>query len=443
MWPSHRLVAVAALLAVLLPSRLFAGVEEHTLENGMKVIMAEDHKSPLAVFQIWYRVGSRDEMAGRSGASHLLEHMMFKGTPRHGSKELSRTIQRHGGTDNAFTSKDFTVYFQILPSDQVGLSIDFESDRMGNLVMDEKETVSERSVVMEERRMRSEDDPQSALYELTVAAAFNVHPYRRPVIGWMEDIASIGRADLFEHYRSFYCPGNAFIVAVGDIEPAKLLKDIKKAFSKEKPCRERENLVSPEPPQQGARRVYLRKEAELPFVLAAYHAPSTPAEDSYALDVLSVVLSGGKSGRLFRSLVYEKKLALSADVDYGGTYRDPYLFVLEATATPGTDIAALEDALLDEVEKIKAAPPSDFELEKAKNQIEAEFVMGQDSVFAQAMLIGRFEMLGDWRLKDRYLERIRGVSAEDVSRVAKKYLAEDNRTVGVLIPEQEAPPAGN
>lgn len=435
-------MAVFVLLTAFLPSRLFAGVEEHTLKNGLKVLMEEDHKSPLVVFQIWYRVGSRDEMAGRSGASHLLEHMMFKGTPRHGSKELSRTVQRHGGTDNAFTSKDYTTYFQILPSDKVGLSVDFESDRMGSLSLDEEETVSERSVVMEERRMRSEDDPQTALYELTVAAAFKVHPYRRPVIGWMEDLSSIGRDDLLAHYRSFYCPGNAFIVIVGDIEPAKLLREIETAFSGKRPCRKRMNLVSPEPPQQGMRRVYLRKEAELPFVLAAHHAPSIPDEDGYALDVLSVVLSGGKSGRLFRSLVYEKKLALNAAVDYGGTYRDPYLFILEATATPGTDVSALEVALIEEVETITASPPSDFELEKAKNQIEADFVMGQDSIFAQAMLIGRFEMLGDWRLKDRYLEQIRRVSAADVSRVAKKYLTEDNRTVGVLIPEQEKPPAG-
>jgi zinc protease len=436
-----RLAAAFTLLIFLIPSALFAGAREYGLENGMKVIMLEDHKSPLAVFQIWYRVGSRDEVAGRGGLSHLLEHMMFKGTPRHGSKELSRTVQRHGGTDNAFTSRDFTAYFQILPSDKIRLSLEFESDRMKNLILDNKETLAERSVVMEERRLRYDDDPQNSLYELAVATAFTVHPYRRPVIGWMQDLASIAREDLLNHYRAYYSPDNAFIVAAGDIEPDKLIKEISAAFGEIGPGTERKSFVSQEPPQKGQRRVYLKREAELPFLILLFHVPSLPHGDSYALDMLNTIISGGKSGRLYRSLVYERKLALDVSADYSGTYLDPFLFAFDATATPGTDVSALEQALYGEIEKIKAAPPTEFEIEKARNQIESGFIMGQDSIYYQAMLLGRFEILGDWRLKERYLEEVRRVTAEDVSRAARKYLTRENMTVGILMPEKaEAPP---
>jgi zinc protease len=433
-----RFFIVFALFFYLLPRPLFAEVKEYALKNGMKVFMVEDHKSPIAVFQIWYRVGSRDEVSGRSGLSHLLEHMMFKGTRKHASKELSRTVQRHGGTDNAFTSKDYTVYFQILPSEKIGLSIAFESDRMRNLLLKKEEVASERSVVMEERRLRYEDDPQSSLYELAVASAFTVHPYRRPVIGWMDDLASIERDDLLAYYRKYYSPDNAFIVVAGDIDPEGLIKDIRKAFGKIKPGSPKESFVSQEPPQRGRRRVYLKREAELPYLLALYHVPNIPDADAYALDVLYSILSGGKSGRLYRSLVYEKKVALNAFADYSGMFVDPYLFGLGGTASPGTDISVFEEALYEEVESIKAEPPSEGEIEKSVNQIEADFIMGQDSVFYQAMLVGRFEALGDWRLKDRYIENVRKVTGEDVSRAARKHLTEKNRTVGVLIPEAPA-----
>jgi zinc protease len=353
---------------------------------------------------------------------------------------ISKTVRRYGGTDNAFTSKDYTAYFQILPSDRIGLSVDFESDRMKNLVVDEKETLAERSVVMEERRLRYEDDPQSSLFEEAVAAAFKVHPYRRPIIGWMSDLQSIGREDLLAHYRRYYSPDNAFIVVVGDIDPKEMLMKIESSFSGIKPGPRRTSFVTAEPPQRGERRVYLKREAELPYVIALYHAPALPEEDGYALEVLDMVLSGGKSSRLYRSLVYDKKLALSAFTDYAGTQRDPYLFFLGATASPGTDAGELERALYAEVEAVKAGPPTEFELQKAKNQLEAEFIMGQDSIFYQAMVIGRFEILGDWRLKDSYIDGIRRVTAEDVSRVAKKYLSRENRTVGTLIPKRAKAP---
>jgi zinc protease len=430
-----RTAALFLVLFVFAPFKVYPEVVQRTLPNGLQVLMAEDHKSPLAVFQIWYRVGSMDESFGKTGLSHVLEHMMFKGTKKYGSKEFSRTIQRYGGTDNAFTSMDSTVYFQILPSEHLDLSLKFESDRMANLLLREEDFQAERAVVMEERRLRLEDDPQSSLYEETEAAAFRVHPYHWPVIGWMPDLAHLKLEDLKQYYRTHYTPNNAFIVVVGDIDPDALFKEIEKYFGSIKPSPPPEDRISQEPPLDGERRVYLDREAELPYVVAAYHVPTLLDEDGYALDVLSTILGGGRSGRLYRSLIYEQKVALNVFADYGGLHRDPYLFTIGGTVAPGASDAALEKALYAEVERLKEEPVSDFELAKAKNQIEADFIMRQDSIFSQAMTIGRFHLLKDWRLKDRYVENIRAVTAEDVRRVARKYFDRDKRTVGILIPE--------
>ena len=425
-----------SVILILMPGSLRADVKEYALDNGLKVLIMEDHKVPLATFQVWYRVGSRNEPSGKSGLSHLLEHMMFKGTPRYGSKEFSKIIQRNGGMDNAYTTNDHTTYFQTMASDRIGLSIDLESDRMTNLIMDPKETMAERAVVMEERRLRTEDDPQSALFENAIATAIKEHPYRRPVIGWMSDLASIERDDLYAYYKKYYAPNNAFVVIVGDVNPGEIMKKITASFGQIKVSETQKSHISREPEQNGEKRVSLKKEAELPYILAGYHVPSVPHEDSYALDVLSTVLSGGKSSRIYKSLVYEKKLALNAGADYSGMYLDPFLFYLWGTPAPGKDVGELEKMLYAEIEAIKASPPSEQEVQKAKNQIEASFVFGQDSLYMQAMKIGKFELLGSWKLKDTYLDGIRKVTPEDVRRVAKKYFSEENRTVGILIPQK-------
>ncbi|MCG2721307.1 MAG: insulinase family protein [Thermodesulfovibrionales bacterium] len=412
-------------------------VQEYTLENGLKVILIEEHKAPVVTFQVWYRVGAKDEPAGRSGLSHLLEHMMFKGTPKYGPSVLSRTVQKNGGTDNAYTTKDYTVYFEMLSSDRVALAVELEADRMQNLTLDPKETASERSVVMEERRLRYEDDPQNALFEEVMAAAYKVHPYQRPVIGWMSDLQNIEREALFKYYKTYYAPGNAVIVVAGDINGEEMIKQIRTAFDDVPPGPKFESIMSSEPDQRGERRVILKREAELPYVLMAYHTPSFPDEDSYALEVLNGILSGGKSARLYQSIVYDKKIALAADADYSGFSKNPYVFFLAATAAPGKDIKDVESALLLEIEKIQEIPPSESEVQKAKNQIEASFIMGQDSIFVQAMKYGTFEMLGGWKLIDAYVEGIRKVTPEDVMKAAKKYFHEENRTVGILIPTKK------
>jgi zinc protease len=418
------------------PDRKFLsiGVKEYRLENGLKVLFIEEHKAPVATFQVWYRAGLRNEPAGKSGLSHLLEHMMFKGTPKYGPSVFSRIVQKNGGADNAYTTKDYTVYFELFSSDRITLPIDLEADRMQNLTIDVKEMLSERSVVMEERRLRYEDDPQSSLFEEVVAAAFKAHPYQRPVIGWMSDIKSIERDDLYNYYKTYYSPDNAAVVIVGDVNADEIIEKVSRFFRDIPAGLPRKNISSIEPEQRGERRVHLKREAELPYILIAYHTPSFPDEDSYALEVLSQILSGGKSSRLYQSLVYEKKIAIDVDADYSGFNRDSYLFFFDATASPDKDIKEVEDSLYSEIEKIKTEPPSEREVQKAKNQIESSFIMGQDSIYIQAMKYGIFEMLGDWRLIDRYLDGIRKITPEDVARVAKKYFKKDNKTVGILIP---------
>jgi zinc protease len=409
-------------------------VTEKILPNGLKVLLKEEHKAPVVTFQIWYKVGSRNERLGKTGLSHVLEHMMFKGAEKYGPKQFSQTVMRNGGNDNAFTSKDYTAYFENFAADRIGISLDLESDRMQNLLVDPKEFLSERAVVMEERRMRYEDDPTSTMVEQMMATAFMAHPYQWPVIGWMADLGNLTRDDLYHHYKTYYAPNNATIVVVGDFDTKKLLAEIEKYFGPIPRGPEVPKVGAREPEQLGERRIVVKKEAELPAVFAGYHVPNLKHPDSYALDVLQTILSTGKSSRIYRSLVYEKQLALYAGGDYDNITNDPNLFYVYAGVMPGKSADEVEKALYGEIEKLKAEPVSDEEIQKAKNQIEASFIMGQDSVFYQAMLLGQYETVASWELLEKYLDGIKAVTKPDIQRVAKGYFTENNRTVGILVP---------
>ena len=411
---------------------------KEVLPNGLKVFALKDPNAPLAVFQIWYNAGSIHEQVGKTGLAHLLEHLMFKGTPAYGPKMFSKIISRAGGVDNAGTNKDYVFYHQKLAPDKLYLSIDLEADRMRNLIMDAKETLAERDVVMEERRMRNEDDPQHTVYEEVMAAAFKNSPYRWPVIGWMQDIKRITREDLYNYYRKYYVPNNATIIIAGNIDVDSLMQKIRSEFGSIPKGEDIKNPDIDEPEQFGERRLYVKKEAELPYVLCAFKAPNLFNEDSLALEVLAGVLSGGKSSRMYKSLIDEKRIALSADASYSSLEKYPSLFYLDATALPGKSIEEVEKVLYEEVEKIKKVPPDEREVQKAKNQIEAGFLMGQDSLFFQAEVTAMFEMLGDVKLKDKYFEGIKKVTPQDVQRVAQIYLVEDKRTVGILVPVKKA-----
>jgi len=410
-------------------------VFETTLPNGLKVILLENHKAPLITFQVWYRVGSRNEAWGNTGLSHVLEHMMFKGTEKVGPEEFSRIIQENGGNLNAFTSYDNTAYFENLSSDRIQVAIDLESDRMQNLILRQEDFQTERMVVVEERRLRTEDNPQAFLLEQTMATAFQIHPYHWPIIGWMEDLSRLTLEDLKAYYQTYYNPANAFLVVVGDFKKDELLPKIEKAFgSYARGVVPYQDKVK-DPPQVGERRISVKKEAQLPFRVMGYHVPNLRDPDSYVLEVIATILSGGKSSRFYQSLVREKRLVLSADADHSLLSRDPSLFYISADLLPGKEVAEVEKALDQELERLQKEPVGEKELEKAKNQLEAAFIYGQDSLYYQAMLLAQHEISLDWRAIDSYLPSIREVSAEDIQRVAKRYLVPDNRTIGILVPQ--------
>ena len=409
-------------------------VYETVLHNGLKVILLENHKAPVVTFQVWYRAGSRNEAWGKTGLSHMLEHMMFKGTKKVGPEEFSRIIQENGGNDNAFTSADYTAFFENISSDRVRVAMDLESDRMRNLVLREEDFKTERMVVMEERRLRTDDDPRAYLAEQTEAAAFQTSPYHWPIIGWMEDIKHFTLGDVKAYHRIYYNPSNAFLLLVGDFKKEELLPSIEKDFGSipegVKPNQKRDT----DEPQVGERRIFVKKEARLPFLLMGYHIPNLASPDSYVLEVIAGILAGGKSSRLDKSLVYDKRLALSVDAENSLLSHDPNLFTISAEPLPGKDTAEVEKALDQEVELLQEKPVGEHELQKAKNQIEADFIYSQDSLFYQAMLLALYEIDKSWKLIDDYLPSIRKVTPDDIMRVAKKYLTPENRTVGILIP---------
>jgi zinc protease len=409
-------------------------VYEKVLDNGLKVILLENHKAPVVTFQVWYRVGSRNEQWGKTGLSHMLEHMMFKGTKKVGPEEFSRIIQENGGNDNAFTSSDYTAYFENIISDRVQVPMSLESDRMQNLVFREKDFMTERMVVEEERRLRTDDDPQAYLGEQLDAAAFQISPYHWPIIGWMEDIKRFTLEDVKNYYHTYYNPSNSFLVVVGDFRKDELLPEIEKYFGSIPKGTAPNQKKDTDGPQLGERKIFVKKEAQLPYLVLGYHVPNLTSPDSYVLEVVAEILSSGKSSRLYRELVHDRQLVLDVDADNSLLSHDPDLFTLSAELLPDKDVAEIQKALDTEVERLKTEPVSAHELQKAKNQIEAAFIYGQDSLFYQAMLLARYEIDLSWKAVDDYLPSIRRVTADDIMRAAKKYLTSENRTVGILIP---------
>ena len=426
---------IAFLIFAPLPFAHAVEPKEFTLSNDMKVILVEVPKAPVATVQVWYKVGSRNEVMGRAGLSHMLEHMMFKGTAKYPKGTFSRLVRKNGGMDNAFTSQDFTAYFENLAADRVTLALELEADRMQGLILDANEFKTEREVVKEERRLRNEDDPQGALVEALFAQAFMSHPYHWPVIGWFSDLDAMNLDDLQRHYDTYYSPNNATLLVVGDIKADTLLPTIAKLFEPIPKGPSPKPLAVMEAPQRGERRFFLKREAQVPFLMMGYRAPNYGSDDSYALNVLESILSHGKSARLYQSLVYDQKLALAVGADYGLMQADPGLFYFYAVVKPGEKIEAVEEAVVKEIHRLHIEPPSELELQRAKNQIEASHIFEQDSNFRQAMLLGEAETIGaGWRKVSQFVERTRAVTAQDVQRVASRYLTSDARTTGILIP---------
>jgi len=434
-----RRLMTGAVLLLLAFGQAQAKVVEHQLDNGMKVIVKQDRRAPIVVSQVWYKVGSSYEYGGITGVSHVLEHMMFKGTHEHQPGEFSRIIAANGGEENAFTGRDYTAYFQTLSSDRLEVSFELEADRMRNLLLLPEEFKKEVEVVKEERRMRTEDKPTSLTYEQFLAGAYEASPYRIPVIGWMADLDALQVDDLQAWYRKWYAPNNATLVVVGDVDPDEVITLAERHFGPLKP----EQISSPkprtEPAQRGVKRFIVKVPARQPYLVMGYKTPVVGKADEpwepYALEMLAYLLDGGDSARLSSNLIRGSQLAVSADASYDAFSRLRGMLVMDAVPSPDTPIEKVEAALRQEVERFKEEPVSEQEMARVRNQIVASKVFEKDSVFYQAMLIGQLETIGlDWRLADEYVENLKKVTPEQIRQVANKYLIDKNLSVAVLDP---------
>jgi len=420
-----------------------SSVQEVTLENGLKVLVKEDHRAPVVVSQIWYKVGASDEPDGQTGIAHVLEHMMFKGTARYPAGAFSRIIAENGGRENAFTGTDYTAYFQQLEKSRLPVAFELEADRMHNLLLDEKEFAKEVRVVMEERRLRTDDQPDALAFEKFMATAYTTHSYKNPIIGWMRDLKALTIDDVRAWYRRWYVPNNATLVVVGDVNPREVIALAREYFGKI-PARPVERTrIPPEPAQTAMRRSVLKAPAQVPNLILGFHVPVYSAHgdntEAYALQVLAGVLDGGQSARFERELVRGQEIAASIGTGYNAAARHPVLFLVSATPVRGRSVKDLETAIRAQLKRVQDEPVDATELARVKAQVAASNVFQRDSMFYQAMQMGTLETVGlDWRLLNRYVDRIQAVTPAQVRDVARKYLTESNMTVTVLEPQPGA-----
>lgn len=434
-----------------------AKVHEYELDNGLKLFVQQDERAPVVVSQVWYGVGGSHERAGKTGISHALEHMMFQGTDKHPDGEFSKIIAANGGEENAFTGADYTAYYQKLEASRLPVSFELEADRMRNLILAEKDFEKEIEVIKEERRMRTEDNPQNFTYEVAMSVAYQTSPYGQPIVGWMHDLHNMTVADLRDWYNRWYAPNNALVVVVGDVEPQAVFELAKKHFADVSAAEITATPPRPEVEQQGIKRVKVKRPAQLPYLLMGYKVPvmktvqlgeelGVPEWEPYALEVLVGILDGGDSARFTRELIRDSRIATSLSAGYNLGARLPTsLLTLSGRPAPDHSVDDLEQALREQIEKLQNDPVSEAELERVKTQVVASDVYQRDSVFYQAYLIGLLETVGlEWQMINEYVERVQAVTAEQVQAVAKKYLTDDRLTVAELDPQPtqgQMPPA--
>lgn len=436
----NQIILFATMTLGALPAQ--ATLSKFELANGMQVLVKEDHRAPVAVQQVWYRVGSTYEHGGITGLSHMLEHMMFKGTKRYVAGEFSKQVSKLGGQENAFTSYDYTAYYQVVGRQHLEKVMELEADRMRHLVLKEADFQTERDVIAEERRMRTEDNPRSKLYELFRATAFINSPSHHPVIGWMSDIQNYSLQDLQAWYRQWYAPNNATLVVVGDVDPQQVFQWAKRYYGKHSP----ETIAPPKPqaevPQNGQRRVELKAAVQSPSLMMGFHAPSlvtaADPQEVYALSVLASVLAGDDSARFNKHLIREQKVLAGASARYDETSRATSLFTISATPAQGKTLAQAEAALWQEIEALQTHKIDQSDLQKILAQAEAQYVFHQDSIEAQAMILGSLTSIGlPIETYDQWIERLRRVTPEQVQAVAQKYFSKDKVTVASLKPNGE------
>ncbi|MCB0061593.1 MAG: insulinase family protein [Caldilineaceae bacterium] len=415
-----------------------------TLANGMQVVLKESHIAPVASFWVFYRVGSRNELPGTTGVSHWVEHMLFKGTEQFPRGEFDKAVARAGGVFNGMTSEDWTTYFETLPSERIELALQVESDRMANSIFDAEEVESERTVIISERE-GSENSYFYLLSEEVQAAAFRVHSYHHPIIGWKSDLLTMNREDLYRHYRTFYTPNNAIAVAVGDFDSAEMLAQIEQYFSELPRGPQVPSMRLREDPQGAERRVILRGNDPTAYFMMVFPAPEAAHEDFFPLIVMDAVLGGAKgmglfgggtnnrSNRLYRALV-DTQLTVDISSSFRPTI-DPNLFSFYATLAPETTHRQVEDALWAEITKIQQEGVTAAELTKAIKQTKAQFAYSSESVTYQAYWLGFSEIIADISWLDTWLDRLTAVTTADVQRVAQTYFTPDKQTIGWYLPE--------
>jgi len=433
----------ASTLSLLMLAPLFATAaepQEHKLANGLRIIVKEDHRAPTVVSMVVYKAGSVDEVSGTTGVAHVLEHMMFKGTKKVPAGEFSKVVAAAGGRENAFTAQDLTGYHEQLGKSKLSLAFRLEADRMANLEISPQEFAKEIKVVMEERRLRTDDRPQALVYEQMMATALVEHPYRVPPIGWMSDLESMTWKDARNWYDRWYAPNNAIIVVVGDVETKQVFALAERYFGalKAKPLPERK--PQDEPAQRGVRGVTVKAPAELPYLLMGYRAPILRDVDNdwepYALEMLAGVLDGNDAARLTRTLVRDEKIANAVDVSYESTQRGPGMFVVSGVPNTGRTAAELEQGLRREFAKIIKDGVTEDELKRVKAQVVAAQVFQRDSMFFQTQQIAMLEAVGySYRSIDTMIAKLQKVTAAQVQEVARKYLVDDSLTVAVLEPQ--------
>jgi zinc protease len=418
-----------------------ADTHEFNLDNGLKLIVREDHRAPTVAHMVWYRAGSMDETNGRTGVAHVLEHMMFKGTHQVKAGEFSRLVAAVGGRENAFTSRDYTAYFQQVEKSKLEDVMKLEADRMSNLNFDDAEFAKEIQVIMEERRLRTEDNPSSLLNESLMATAFMSSPYRHPVIGWMNDLLNMKAVDARDWYRSWYAPNNATVVISGDVDPQQIYKMVQKyygaAAAHELPVRKPQI----EPQQKGIKQVLVKAPADNAQLAMAWKVPRLePGKlddpEPYALELLTAVLDGYDNARLNRALVKQEKVVNDVGVGYDMVSRGPELFLIGATMAKGKTVEQAQASIRKALEELKQKGILESELKRIKVRILSEQIYKRDSIFGQAMEIGSNEMAGfSWKDIDYMLEKMQSITPAQVQAVAKKYLVDEGLTIAVLDPQ--------
>ena len=412
---------------------------EYKLDNGLKLIVREDHRAPTVVTQVWYKVGGSYEPNGITGISHALEHMMFRGTPRHPKDEFSRLIAINGGDQNAFTSSDFTAYYQELESYRLKLCFELEADRMQNLSLNEEDFQQEIKVVMEERRLRVEDNPEALARERLLAAAHISNPYHHPTVGWMNDIQNLKIEDLRQWYKTWYAPNNAVVVVVGDVKAAEVLKYAKTYFGSLPAIEIPKLKPREESPPLGKKRLQLLLNANVPRLYMSYNVPSIKTvqdpKEPYALLVLMLALDGGNSSRFSKELVRGQAIATGITTSYNPFSLHETLMVFSGMPTENHTLMEVEEAFLKQIARLQKEPLSEQELKRIKTNAVAEYVYSKDSMSDQAVEIGMLEAVGlSWQLAENYPTQIQAITEEDVQKVAQKYLQPERQTVLELIP---------